>query len=281
MYQLTVGLEGGLGNRMRVAAATASLAPHVKGKVAALWMPQWGMGCRFDDLFQPYHEANQVLRDATRTERFLTARPRPRNLFLSRYLHKVVFRDTIYSHQVTDLCHQQFDFADWANRGPVLLWSWWDFFPWEPQLLSRLFRPLPALALRIDERTASFSPHTIGVHIRRTDNQQSIEESPTELFFEAIDDELAQHDDTRVYLATDDEPSKQLLRQRYGDHRIITATHQAVRDTTDGIQDALVEMYALSRTCHIYGSSGSSFSEIAARLKGTPLTILQRNNHSS
>ena len=281
MYQLIVGLEGGLGNRMRVAAATATLAPLVKGEVAAFWTPQWGMGCRFDELFQPYHEANLVLRDATLAERFFTARPRPRNLYLSRYLHKVIFRESIYSHQVTDLCRQHFDFAGWANRGPALLWSWWDFLPWEPQLLSRLFRPLPALAQRIDERTEPFSPHTIGVHIRRTDNQQSIEESPTELFFDAIDGELDKHSDTRVYVATDDEPTKRILRQRYGNQRIITPDGQAVRDTARGIQDALVEMFALSRTHHIYGSAGSSFSEMAARLKGTPLTILQRNTPSS
>ena len=281
MYQLIVGLEGGLGNRMRVAAATASLAPRVTGEVAALWTPQWGMGCRFDELFQPYRQGNMVLRDATLAERFFTARPRPRNLYLSRYLHKAIFRDSIYSHQVTDLCRQHFDFAGWANRGPALLWSWWDFLPWEPQLLSRLFRPLPALAQRIDERTEPFSPHTIGVHIRRTDNQQSIEESPTELFFDAIDGELDKHSDTRVYVATDDEPTKRILRQRYGNQRIITPDGQAVRDTARGIQDALVEMFALSRTHHIYGSAGSSFSEMAARLKGTPLTILQRNTPSS
>lgn len=281
MYQLIVGLEGGLGNRMRVAAATATLAPLVKGEVAAFWTPQWGMGCRFDELFQPCRQGNMILRDATLAERFFTARPRPRNLYLSRYLHKVIFRESIYSHQVTDLCRQHFDFAEWSNRGPVLLWSWWDFLPWEPQLLSRLFRPLPALAQRIDERTEPFSPHTIGVHIRRTDNQQSIEESPIELFFDAIDGELDKHSDTRVYVATDDEPTKRILRQRYGNQRIITPDGQAVRDTARGIQDALVEMFALSRTHHIYGSAGSSFSEMAARLKGTPLTILQRNTPSS
>ena len=274
MYQLTVGLEGGLGNRMRVAAATASLAPKLQGEVAALWTPQWGMECRFDQLFQPCHQGNFVLRDASLAERLMSARPRPRNLHLSRLVHRVFYRGVIYNDQVTELCRQGFDFVQWASEGPVLLWTWWDFHPWESDLLRQLFRPLPTITQRIDERTADFSTHTIGVHIRRTDHQQSIDQSPTELFLNAIEDEIEMHPDTRVYLATDDEPTKHLLRQRFG-KRIITSPNEARRDSTSGIQDALIEMFALSRTVHIFGSAGSSFSEIAAKLGNIPLTILK------
>ncbi len=273
VFQLTVGLEGGLGNRMRTAAAAAAMAPQVHGRVAVLWTPQWGMGSRFDELFEPVATPRLELRDATPLERLTAARPRPRNLFLPRLTNRLSFRQVLYNEQVMPLYQQHFDFAAWANAHRSLMWTWWDFFPWEPALLRQLFCPLPALQQRINERCAAFSPHTIGVHIRRTDHQQAIQESPLELFTDAIDHEADLHPDLCVYLATDDEATKAALRQRYG-QRILTSNTSATRDTTDGIREALIEMYTLSRTAHIYGSAGSSFSTIAAYLGGITNTVL-------
>lgn len=270
MNTLTVGLEGGLGNRMRVAASAAAIARHVEGDVAALWTDQWGMHCRFDQLFCPYADGRFSLRDATLAERIIAARPRPRNRIIAKALHKMFFRSAIYNDEVTSLCERGFDFVSWAGKGRSLLWTWWDFFPYEPALLRQLFRPLPKIERRIDERCAGFTPGTIGLHIRRTDNRESIELSPLELFFEAVDKEIG-----NIYLATDDEATKAALRSRYG-KRVITAPAKASRDDVRGIQDAVVEMFALSRTSHIYGSAGSSFSTIAASLGATPLTIVQR-----
>lgn len=281
MYQLIVGLEGGLGNRMRTAAATAAIAPHLRGKVAALWTSQWGMECRFSDLFEPYTREGFVLRDATYIERIIAARPRPRNLFLPRLTNRLSFRQVLYNEQVLPLFRENFDFTTWANAHRSLLWTWWDFYPWTNIDLNTLFRPLPTLQQRINERCASFTTHNIGVHIRRTDNQQSINESPIDLFYQAIDQAIERYTDTRVYVATDDEPTKAAMRQRYGNQRIITAVAAARRDSVSGLQDAVVEMWTLAATSHIYGSAGSSFSEIAARLGHTPFTILSNKNQKT
>lgn len=281
MYQLIVGLEGGLGNRIRTAAATAAIAPHLRGKVAALWTSQWGMECRFSNLFEPYTREGFVLRDATYIERIIAARPRPRNLFLPRLTNRLFFRQVLYNEQVLPLFRENFDFTTWANAHRSLLWTWWDFYPWTNIDLNALFRPLPTLQQRINERCASFTTHNIGVHIRRTDNQQSINESPIDLFYQAIDHAIEHYSDTRVYVATDDEPTKAAMRQRYGNQRIITAVAAARRDSVSGLQDAVVEMWTLAATSHIYGSAGSSFSEIAARLGHTPFTILSNKNQKT
>lgn len=273
---LTVGLEGGLGNRMRTAAAAAAIAPQISGHVVVLWAPQWGMECRFDQLFEPIVLENYELRDATLTERLTAARPRQRNLFLPSITNRLFFRHVLYNEQVYPLFRDSFDFAAWANAGRSLIWTWLDFYPWESQLLRQLFRPLPALRQRIDERCAAFSAHTIGVHIRRTDHQQAIEESPLELFTAAIDHEAELHPDLRIYLATDDEATKKALSDRYGD-RILASPAEATRESADGIREALVEMLTLSGTKHIYGSAGSTFSPIAACMGKVPITILQRN----
>ncbi|MBR4534014.1 MAG: glycosyl transferase [Bacteroidaceae bacterium] len=279
----TIILEGGLGNRMRVAAAAYTMAQRTGIPMRVLWTSQWGMRCRFDDLFitSPAPSAAKeggeyVLRDAQGFEKVIFARPTLKNLYLPRLLQRLCYRHIILSPQIYYLQRDGFDFETWFQQGGTLMTAYRDFCEWEDGLIPFLFRPLPAIEREVNARTTAFTPYTIGLHIRRTDNQASIDASPVELFFDVVDHELAEHDDLHVYLATDDEPTKTLFRQRYGSDRIQTAPSQATRDSVAGIREALIEMLLLARTSHVYGSAGSTFSEIAVKFSGTPLTILQR-----
>lgn len=297
----TIILEGGLGNRMRVAAAAYTMAQRLAAHgnpipFRVLWTKQWGMKCWFEDLFENLSEregkesssGNAVLpptggaergaflRDATGFERFLFSRPTLKNLYLPRLLQRLCYRHIILSPQIYYLQRDGFDFEAWFRQGGTLMTAYRDFCEWDDSLIPLLFRPLPAIEQEVSARAAAFTPHTIGLHIRRTDNQASIDASPDELFFDTVDRELAQHPDLHIYLATDDEPTKALFRQRYGTDRIQTAPTQATRDSADGIREALIEMLLLARTSHVYGSAGSTFSEMAVKFTGTPLTILKK-----
>ncbi len=288
----TIVLEGGLGNRMRVAAAAYVMAQQTALPFRVLWTRQWGMHCRFDDLFLPLAsptpedatpsagdtEAHPdfVLRDARGMERFLFARPTAANLHLPRLAQRLLYRHIILGPQIYYLLQDGFDFRSWFLQNDCLMTAYRDFCAWPPTLLARLFRPRPEILREVDARCTAFSSRTIGLHIRRTDSQQSISCSPDELFFEAVDSELSQHPDLHVYLATDDQPTKERFRQRYGDTRIQTASSVATRDNVEGLREAFIEMLLLSRTSHIYGSAGSTFSEMAARYTSVPLTILQK-----
>lgn len=279
---LTVVLEGGLGNRMRVAAASAAMADRLHAPVRVLWMEQWGMRCRFDALFEPAALTDIgghpfALRDATRLERLVLARPQRRNLYLPRLVQRMLFSDVIFSERVMPLRMEGFDFLAWAQAGGRrLMHAYRDFYRWPLSLLPQLFVPTPEITALIDERCEAFSAHSIGVHVRRTDNQESIDDSPLDLFFAEIDRHIGQYDDSSIYLATDDEPTKVAMRQRYG-NRIITSPTQAERESTAGIIEGLVEMYALSRTNHIYGSAGSTFSEMAAAIGAKPFDVVRRD----
>lgn len=283
-------LEGGLGNRMRVAAAAYAMSRRSGLPFRVLWTKQWGMHCRFDELFKSLATADSplfTLRDARGPECFLFARPTAKNLHLPRLLQRLRYRHIIYSPQIWYLNRDGFDYEAWFRQGGTLMTAYRDFCPWTSADLRFLFQPNKEVQHLINERTAGFSPHSIGVHIRRTDHQQAIDESPLELFFEAVDKEIQQCEKAlsptggagrgaTIYLATDDEATKEAMRRRYG-QRIITSNAKATRESTDGIRDALVEMFALSRTCHIYGSAGSTFSPIAACLGNIPITIVQRD----
>ncbi len=274
----TIILEGGLGNRMRVAAAALATARRTALPLRVLWLNQWGMPCRFDSLFLTPHLTGEAfqLRDAHGWERVVYARARAANLWLPRLAQHLLHRRIITSPQIYYLQRDGFDFDSWFRKGKGLLMAYRDFAPYDPSDLQALFQPQPRVKQLANKLCERFTPHTIGCHIRRTDNQQSIDESPLQLFMDAIDRELEQHEDTRVFLATDDEPTKNQLIQRYGADRLLTPTNAATRSTSDGICHALSEMLALSATCRVYGSAGSTFSQIATQLGNIPLIVLRR-----
>lgn len=281
--QATIILEGGLGNRMRVAASAYAMAQRTGVPMRVLWTSQWGMRCRFDELFEdspassPVREGKEyTLRDAQGFEKVMFARPTWKNLHVPKLLQRLMYNNIILAPQIWYLNRDGFDYESWFRQGGTLMTAYRDFCPWTSDDLRLLFRPNMEVQRLINERTAAFSAHSIGVHIRRTDHQQAIDESPLEVFTEAIDREMEQHNDLSIYLATDDEATKDALRSRYG-KRVIMSSAKATRESNDGIRDALVEMYALSRTQHIYGSAGSTFSPIAACLGDVPITILQRD----
>jgi len=56
--------------------------------------------------------------------------------------------------------------------------------------MYKLFKPIDELNERIEKITKNFSTNTIGVHIRRTDHQNSMVYGPNELFIKAMREEI-------------------------------------------------------------------------------------------
>ncbi len=137
------------------------------------------------------------------------------------------------------------------------------------------FRPIPELEQRIAEITDRFDQWTIGVHIRRTDNAHSIAVSSTGLFKEAMEQLIREKPRTRFYLATDCQDTKQELISQFGD-RIITGEEPVDRASISGMQHALVELFALSRTGYLFRSHFSSFSRTAAEIGHIPSHVIGR-----
>lgn len=191
------------------------------------------------------------------------------------YCFNILLSGGKYERSFYSLIQQNFDFKEWVmSKRKVYMASYHAFYPYEQSLIGEIFVPIQSIKERIDDRCVRFVKNTIGVHIRRTDNIASIQQSPMELFFEKVDEELDKDNLTMVYLATDSEEVKLQMKQRYG-NRIITSSTSADRKSVAGIQDSLIDMYTLARTRKIYGSFQSSFSEMASQIGGTPLEILR------
>lgn len=133
---------------------------------------------------------------------------------------------------------------------------------------------LPHLQARIDGLVSHFGDSSIGVHVRRTDNRLSIEQSPLSAFRAAIDKKIDEGEAETIYLATDSEEVKDYMHLTYG-NRVLCQAHKADRHTFVGMEDAVVELWALAQTGQILGSYYSSFSDTAAELFGRPLHIVK------
>lgn len=135
-------------------------------------------------------------------------------------------------------------------------------------------KPLPEIQKKIDSELERMGGGgaTIGVHIRRTDNKWSTEHSPDDLFFAALDKEVEQNSTVRIYLASDDENTKQRFYARYGD-RVLSRPIKP-RHTSGSVADAVVDLMILSKMGKLYGCYRSSFSSVASRINGIPLHII-------
>lgn len=266
---------GGLANRMRAVASACTLARKVGIGVSVVWFKDWALNAPFNALFQPIQWKEMAIREATFYDYWVFDRPRKKNFFVPRFFQRILFDDSLYEKQITPLCKQHFDFEAWAKKGEVYLASYTAFQKYDYALLRKLFVPRQDIQEKITSYSQSFSDYSIGIHIRRTDNAASIQQSPTELFIAAIDREIEANPNVSIFLATDSEIVKKEMLSRYG-NRVLTAKDEADRNSIAGIKGGIIDMFTLSKTNKIYGSFQSSFSELAAQIGNVPIEILKK-----
>lgn len=127
------------------------------------------------------------------------------------------------------------------------------------------FKPEAKLLQIINSFVKGYGEYTVGVHVRRKDNQMSIRYSPLEGFIRQMKEEVDHTPEVTFFLATDSSDVENELREVFKE-RIITRTKELDRNTAHGISDALIDLYCLANTRKIIGSYYSSFSETAAQI---------------
>ena len=117
----------------------------------------------------------------------------------------------------------------------------------------------------------------MALQIRRTDNFESIKNSPIELFEKYAKEEIKSNSSISIFLATDDEGVKEYFGKKFPEH-IFYNPARADRKSREGIINGMAELEILSSCKKIYGSYRSSYSEFAA-MKGGGELIVVRNDH--
>jgi len=261
---------GGLTNRMKAIESLIQLLSHADAEGIFIWFRDKGLNCRFDQLFQPLEVKGLIQKEASFTDHILYDRPRLKNCRIPSLFQKLIYRDCLHENEVTQCTINHFDFEEWVQKKKKVYLSSCILFYRDPdKRLFEHFHPIPHLQKRIHAVCSTFPHHTIGVHIRRTDNTKAIKQSPTSLFIKKMEEEIDKNPDVKFYVASDSTEEKKLLLSRFP-NRIITMDKNISRSTVEGMQDALVELYILAHTRAILGSPYSSYAETAALIGNTP-----------
>ncbi len=251
--------SGGLCNRMRVINSGWRLARERQEKLLILWNCNPELNCPFNALFQPVTEFRV---------KSIHSVADPHKLFYQKTARSYLTNEELLAHREPDGVLNRDYASGLMSNIYIFTWEW--FYPSEDY---HLFVPTEALKARINEMTARFGRSCVGVHIRRTDNQPAIGKSSTDAFLESMNRELLADPDTMFYLATDDMEEEKRLREVFPDRILSNQNRCLRRDSREGIQDALLDLYSLASTRKIIGSYFSSFTDIAADMHKIPLVI--------
>ena len=251
--------SGGLCNRMRVINSGWQLAGKRQEKLLVLWNCNAELNCPFDALFRPVTEF-QITNIHSVAD--------PRKLFYQKTARTYLTNEEILAHRNADGSLDQAYVGSLKKN--IYIFTWESFYPSGDY---HLFVPTDTLKRRIEQMTSRFGPSCVGVHIRRTDNQPAIGKSSTDAFVASMKRELSARPDTMFYLATDDFEEEKRLREVFPDRILSNQNRCLRRDSREGMQDALLDLYSLAATEKIIGSYFSSFTDIAADMQKIPLII--------
>ncbi len=251
--------SGGLCNRMRVINSGWQMARELHEELRVFWLCNAELNCPFESLFRPVSEF--PITD-------IHSVADPRKLFYQKTAANYLTNDEIRAHRIPGGGLDPEYTATFHGNTYIFTWEW--FYPAEDY---HLFRPTEPLQKRIDEMTARFGPSCVGVHIRRTDNQPAIGKSSTDAFLRSMRRELEDDPDTMFFLATDDLAEETALRNAFPGRILSNEKRCLRRDSAEGMHDALLDLYCLANTRKIIGSYFSSFTDIAADMRGIPKVI--------
>lgn len=269
---------GGLGNRMRVIDSTARYCDNSGVGCLVLWpYDAKMMACKWNDLFAPrkyVHNVNILYKLLIHLNKL-----RQQSRFVQSILNYLEHKHIVAICWINDW-QKLIDITQSKSKYRfVIAETYTAFYQQETKpFQADLFRLTKELEERVDKETKDFDANTIGLHIRRTDNKESILYSPTELFKDIV--RKGAKEGNRFYLCSDDETVKQEFLSEFGSQIILLPSEMGElnRNTTEGIKQATVELFALSRTAKIYGSYYSSFSSIASLIGGCGLETLTVKN---
>jgi hypothetical protein len=237
----------GLGNRLRALVSAMCLAEDLQRPLNAIWDRDSHCGALFNDLF-----------DETSLPPFVRVSDGPR---LSQ------------SVEVRVAEHVR-DYFYLSLRTPIVIHSHQAFYGSGTERWAELLRALkPDMFVQAlyDTRMLEIPPGPrVGVHIRRTDHQKAIMNSPTGAFVTAM---KSCSDDTVFILATDSDKEAERLREEFPGRVFMLALIND-RGSVMGMKNAVLDFMGLASSQKIFGSYFSSFGVVAAAYGTVPLEII-------
>lgn len=267
--------HSGLANRIRVIVSGLSFAKLKNQELKIIWRKDVGLNCAFEDLFELIPNV-EVIPGSLKFRLFNWIKNK-------RILNSIIYRLDKIDFTLFDNDFKKYVWStnsDQINMDliPKSVRNYYvracNEFSADYSYLKFLI-PVKSVQRLIDREVAKFPDNITGIHIRRTDNDVSIKESPLELFIEKIKTDLIQYPDMNFFLATDDLETETRLKALFPS-KILAINKVNNRDSKEGIISAMVDLYCLAATQKIYGSYWSSFSSMASKIGGIPLIVIKK-----
>lgn len=270
MKHISIVPYAGLCNRMRTISSGIFAATHINIPIFVYWNRTHDCFAHWLDLFQPIEIDGVKLIENTNPIYKIDS---IRNLHLPKVLHKFIFDQRLYGFS-KNYGEDIISYLNKVEGEKTLIQSCCDLCDHYP--VTELFKPAKDVEDKISKIVMGFKSTTVGIHIRRSDNAQSIKSASIDDFKRKIVYEMGHNYRTNFYLATDDVDIKYNLQKEFGD-LIISPELETTRSSVSGMKDAVVDLFCLSKTRKIIGSYYSSYSDMAAELGNISLEICRNN----
>lgn len=263
---------------MRVLASCMCLQDSVSQHFTYYWKQDEELNATFEDLFEPL--PGIVIHSMPFKQRLLDYR-KIRYGIWKKFI-RVFYRYFLYDAIWSDIEIQQLKRRTDLNKllelpenKRVLIWTCEEFG--NNLNYFNYFRPKQSLLEEINRRSAEFPEVIYGIHIRQTDQIVSIRKSPVSLFIHKMEEVLKLEPEAHFYVSTDEPKVQEQLIQQFGSKILLLENKSFTRNSLQGMEAAVLDMFLLSKTRKIYGSFWSSFNEVAARLGQIPLEQLTKS----
>jgi hypothetical protein len=275
MKYLVIYPKNGLANRLRALASAGILAECTGRNLFVNWIPSKECNVEWEELF-----LNQI-----------ESHPLPLSSFqvgINLYDDSVIPMSWCRDIPRLSVCDESYLVAVHTCRNfqPEEMAN--EAYEEAKSLFYRNLRPVDTVRKTISDIQKRYfdGRDVVGVHIRRKDHLTFLKKDhrlvcPTKLFVEAMENILHANPETRFFLATDDKKEEKLIMGLFPDTVIVYEKEGFGRDSTKGMQDALVDWVLLSKTSRIIASYASSFSQEAGIVNRIKTDMILREDELS
>ena len=260
----------GLCNRLLGIISAVAFAEQVKQPLTIVWENQSDCNCNPQKLFSVESDNLKKIIVLPYVDIGIRAEIRKRiNLFRINYLINkcdcVEINETFYKNK--EILIEKVE-----NNKNIFLSSYSHWWGTEEDLNKLVFND--ELNKKASDTRKKCGEKCCGVHIRRTDHDVCIKNSPTDIFVENMSKEPK---DTNFYVATDNPKEIDYLIEIFGPKRIFYKRDVILsRDSEEAIKHATEELLTLSKMDKIFGSYGSTFSKVSSIIEHKELCVCKK-----
>lgn len=254
--------QAGLCNRMRGISSAYQFAREMGGQpLTIIWADNHECNCALDKIFTikadiPVHIINISYMRNFRMRRW---KERAVIALIRQRCQEKFIDDDVYMDKEILL-----EKAGKARNTFITSAAYW----LASEKLYEMFVPTENIQKMVANICSELGEYSVGVHLRRTDHVGSIENSTTSAFINWMNSEIAEKPKVKFYVASDDSTEKRHLKEIFGERIVMQENMELSRETEQGIIGAVTDLYALASTNKILASVGSSYSDVAAQIRG-------------